>query len=102
MLASFSIVPIGVGEELKEHISAVVDLIAKSGLPYKLGAMQTTVEGEADQVMELVMRCHKLMLERAPRVLTHITIDDRKGATGRLNGKVNDVESMLRRDVSHE
>jgi len=102
MLASFSIVPIGVGEELKGHVSTIVELIAKSGLPYKLGAMQTTVEGEADQIMELVMRCHRLMLESAPRVLTHIAIDDRKGATGRLDGKVDDVESMLGRDVSHE
>jgi len=44
MVASFSVVPMGVGEELKEHIAKVLDIIDKSGLPYKLGAMQTTVE----------------------------------------------------------
>lgn len=102
MLASFSVVPLGVGEELKEHIARVLDLIEKSGLPYKLGAMQTTVEGEADQVLDLIMRCHRLMLAEAPRVLTHIAIDDRKGAVGRLEGKVADVESVLDRKLSHE
>jgi uncharacterized protein (TIGR00106 family) len=102
MLASFSIVPIGVGEELREHIARVLNLVEKSGLPYKLGAMQTTVEGEADEVMALIMRCHKLMLEAAPRVLTHIAIDDRKGAGGRLEGKVKDVESVLGRGLSRE
>jgi len=102
MLASFAIAPVGVGEELKEHIAKVLDLVDKSGLPYRLGAMQTTVEGEPEQVMDLIMRCHTLMLDRAPRVLTHIAIDDRKGATGRLQGKVADVETVLGRRLSGE
>ncbi len=102
MLASFSIAPLGVGEELREHIARVLDVIDRSGLPYKLGAMQTTVEGEPDEVMALIMKCHRLMLERAPRVLTHIAIDDRKGARGRLEGKVEDVETVLARELSHE
>jgi len=102
MLASFSIAPIGVGEELKDHIAQVLDLIDTSGLPYRLGAMQTTVEGEPDEVIDLIMKCHSLMLARAPRVLTHIAIDDRKGATGRLEGKVTDVENVLGRQLSSE
>jgi uncharacterized protein (TIGR00106 family) len=102
MLASFSIVPIGVGEELREHIAKVLDLIDESGLPYKLGAMQTTVEGEPEEVMALILQCHRLLLEDAPRVLTHIAIDDRKGAAGRLEGKVKDVEKTLGRELSSE
>ena len=102
MLASFSVVPIGVGDELREHIAKVLDFIDKSGMPYKLGAMQTTVEGEPAEVMALIMRCHTLLLEAAPRVVTHIAIDDRKGATGRLEGKVKDVEQVLGRELSHE
>jgi uncharacterized protein (TIGR00106 family) len=102
MLASFSIVPIGVGEELREPVAKVLDVIGKSGLRYKLGAMQTTVEGGPEEVMALIMTCHQLMLEDAPRVLTHIAIDDRKGASGRLEGKVKDVESVLARELSHE
>lgn len=102
MIASFSIVPIGAGEELKGHIAKIVDLVDKSGLPYKVGAMQTTIEGDTQQVMALIMRCHSLMLERAPRVLTHIAIDDRRGAEGRLEGKVADVAAVLGRLVSRE
>jgi uncharacterized protein (TIGR00106 family) len=102
MVASVSVVPIGVGEELKEHIARILDLIDKSGLPYRLGAMQTTVEGEPDQVMDLIMKCHQAMRTRATRVLTHVAIDDREGATGRLEGKVADVESVLKRKLSRE
>ncbi len=102
MVVSFSVVPIGTGVEMKEQIAMVIDLIDRSGLPYKLGAMQTTIEGDADEVMALVLKCHNLLLEVAPRVLTHIAIDDRKGAVGRLEGKVADVEAVLGRKVSHD
>ncbi len=102
MLASFSIVPIGKGEELKTDVAAVLELIDRSGLPYKLGAMQTTVEGGEAEVMALVMACHRKMRERASRVLTHITIDDRAGAVNRLSGKVKDVEGVLGRELCRE
>lgn len=102
MLASFSIIPLGVGEELKEKIAEILDIIDKSGLPYKLGAMQTTVEGDETEVMALIMKCHHHARELAPRVLTHITIDDCEGAVDRLTGKVKDVEDILGRELSHE
>jgi uncharacterized protein YqgV (UPF0045/DUF77 family) len=42
------------------------------------------------------------MRAKAKRVVTHIAIDDREGASGRLTGKVADVEKALGRKVSHE
>ena len=102
MLASFAVIPIGAGDELKELIADVLAIIDASGLPYKLGAMQTTIEGEPEQVMDLIMKCHRRVLDLAPRVLTNITIDDRKGWKDRLEGKVTDVEDVLGRKLSHE
>lgn len=57
--------------------------------------MHTTIEGESEQVMEVIMQCHGRVLQLAPRVLTSIVIDERRGATGRLRGKVRDVEEIL-------
>ena len=102
MIASFSIVPIGIGEELKEKIAEIVPIIERSGLHYVMGAMQTTVEGDSQNVLDVIMACHRHMRTVAPRVLTHITIDDREGAVGRLKGKVNDVETVLGRKVCRE
>jgi uncharacterized protein (TIGR00106 family) len=101
MLATFSVLPVGVGESLSEHVARIVDIIDASGLDYRLGAMATTVEGGEDEVMELIMRCHQAGRKAAPRVLTSITIDDREGATGRLTGKIEDVERILGRIVKH-
>jgi uncharacterized protein YqgV (UPF0045/DUF77 family) len=58
MLASFSISPVGVGEALSKHVAEIVDIIDKSGLEYKLGAMQTTVEGDDAEVVALILQCH--------------------------------------------
>lgn len=102
MIAGFSIVPIGMGEELKEKIAELVPIIERSGLDYVMGAMQTTVEGDPDTVIEVIMECHSHMRTIAPRVLTHITIDDRADAEGRIKGKIRDVEAVLGRAVSHE
>lgn len=102
MLASFSVVPLGSGEGVKELVAEALAIVDESGLSYKLGAMQTTIEGDPDKVMEVILRCHQRVLESVPRVLTHITLDDRKGATGRLEGKVADVEQVLGRKLSRE
>lgn len=95
MLASFSVVPLGVTGGVKSLVAEMLKIIDASDLDYSLGAMQTTVEGDAATVMATLLACHNRMLELAPRVLTHIAIDDRKGATGRLEGKVRDVEEVL-------
>jgi uncharacterized protein (TIGR00106 family) len=102
MLASFTVVPLGVGESLGSYVAGMVPLIEASGLSYKLGAMQTTIEGDETQVLKLIMSCHHYMLEKAPRVLTRIAIDDQAGASDRLEGKVQDVQRILGRKIRHE
>ena len=99
MIVEFSITPIGKGESLSEDVARVLDLVDKSGLPYKLTPMGTIVEGEWDEVMDLIRECHHLMRERAPRVATWIHIDDRKGAAGRIRHKVEAVEKRLGREL---
>ena len=99
MLASFSVLPVGVGEALSEYVARIIAIIDESGLDYRLGAMQTTVEGSEDEVMGLIMKCHRAARDTASRVLTSITIDDRAGASGRLSGKIEDVERVLGRNV---
>jgi uncharacterized protein (TIGR00106 family) len=95
MLASFSVVPMGTREDVKEIIAEALAIVDNSGLSYQLGPMQTVIEGETDQVLSVILECHHRVLELAPRVLTNITLDDRKGATGRLEGKVRDVEEIM-------
>jgi uncharacterized protein (TIGR00106 family) len=99
MIVEFSIVPIGKGEELGELVAKIVDIVDVSGLPYQLTAMGTLVEGEWDDIMELIKECHFKMRQYSSRVLTRISIDDREKAKNRLKGKVNEVEEILGREL---
>jgi uncharacterized protein (TIGR00106 family) len=99
MLLEFTILPVGRGESLSEDVAAVVDLIDRSGIPYRLTPMSTVVEGEWDELLALVKRCHDLVRSRCSRVSTTIHIDDRGGAVERLSGKIASVERRLGRQV---
>ncbi len=92
MLAHVQIVPIGTGEELKELIARAVKIIHDSELNYQLTSMGTIIEGDWDEVMALIKKCHLAIREHADRVATYIDIDDRAGLENRLKGKVLEVE----------
>ncbi len=101
MIAEFSIAPIREegGDSLSEFVAEMIDRVDRSGLDYRLTAMGTLVEGDRDAVFDLIRECHEAMVERAPRVLTTIRIDDRRGISDGLSAKVKSVEKKLGRDV---
>ena len=82
MLAEFSVFPIGKGEGLSQYVSQIIKMIDESGLEYRLNPMGTVVEGEWDQVLDLIKQCHHKMRQLSTRVITNISIDDREGAVG--------------------
>jgi uncharacterized protein (TIGR00106 family) len=96
MLAEFSIAPLSGGSEhLSECVAQMLRIVDESGLPYELHAMGTIVEGEWGEVMGVIEKCYRLMIERYPRVSVTIKIDDARGRTGRLRGKVESVERII-------
>jgi uncharacterized protein (TIGR00106 family) len=96
MIAAFSITPVGTGESVSASVAEAVRLVRDSGLPNETNAMFTNVEGEWDEVMDLVKACVDKVSERAPRVSVVIKIDHRPGATDGLTTKVQAVENRLR------
>jgi uncharacterized protein (TIGR00106 family) len=84
---------------LSKEVAEIIGIIEDSGIECQTTAMGTLVEGEWDEIMDLVKKCHDKLRETSGRVYTKITIDDREGATGRLKGKVASVEKHLGREV---
>ncbi len=98
MVVEFSIWPM-VGASGSEHVAKVIKMVDESGLPYKVNAMGTVVEGEWDEVMGLIKKCHQLLANQAERVITEIRIDDRKARSNRIEGKVASIEKILGKTV---
>ncbi|MDA8169664.1 MAG: MTH1187 family thiamine-binding protein [Nitrospiraceae bacterium] len=99
MLAEFSIIPVGTGESLSGQVSQVLGIIDESGLPYRLNPMGTVVEGEWDEVMRLIRKCHRAAMKHTGRCVLRIDIDDRKGKKGRMEQKISSVEKKLGRKL---
>lgn len=100
MIAEFSVVPLDKGESVSEYVSEMLDIIDKSGVDYRFTPMATVVEGDWDEVMDLISRCHHEMRKRSKRVVTDIKIDDREGAKNRISGKIESVEKKVGRELN--
>ena len=97
MLVEFRLTPVGTGEESKELLAKAVALVEKSELDYQLTAMGILLEGQWEEVMFVIQKCHEELKKFAERVVTDIIIDDRKDLNGRLKGNVLEVEYVLGR-----
>ena len=92
LLINFSIFPLDKGESVSQYVARAVKIIKDSGLPYKLGAMGTSIEGEWEEVMDVVTRCFEELKQDCSRVYMGITGDYRKIGSGRIAAKVEAVE----------
>ncbi len=99
MLVQFSMFPVGNKESASGEVAKIIDIIDKSGLPYKSTAMATIIEGDWDKIMGLVNKCRLKLRKSNNRVYMILTMDDRGGARKRLTGKVSAIENKLGRKI---
>jgi uncharacterized protein (TIGR00106 family) len=96
MIVAFSVTPLGVGEDVGEYVADAV--VRESGLPNRTDAMFTSLEGEWDEVMDVIKRAVAAVEARAPRVSLVLKADIRPGVRDGLTSKVETVERHLAAD----
>ncbi len=97
-IADICIIPIGVGISMSEYIAACERVLAGAQLKTQLHANGTNVEGEWDEVMSAVRRCHELLHSMgAPRVHTEIRVGTRSDRDQTMDDKVRSVEAKMER-----
>jgi uncharacterized protein (TIGR00106 family) len=98
VMIDLSVVPIGVGVSLSPYVAACERVIQEAGLRRTLHAFGTNIEGEWEEVMAAVKRCHEVMHAMgAPRVHTTVRIGTRVDRSQSLDDKVRSVERELGR-----
>jgi uncharacterized protein (TIGR00106 family) len=95
MLVELSIIPLGGDSHLSEEVTEVIKVIDASGLPYQLTPCGTCIEGDWDEVMAVVRRCHERARSQSAHVITMIQIEDQEGARGKLTHNVISVAAKL-------
>lgn len=94
MLVELTINPLGRGTHLSKDLAEILQLVDSSGLPFCLTPLGTCIEGDWDEVMALVKRCHDLAKKNSHHVMTSIQIEDEERASNKLEGNIAAVERM--------
>lgn len=94
MIAAFSITPLGAGESVGDLVAECVGIVRASGLRSETNAMFTNVEGEWDEVMEVIRRCVDHVAAVAPRVSVVVKIDHRPEVHDALEHKNARIASI--------
>ena len=84
---------------MHDAVAAAVRVVRDSGLPHQTDAMFTTIEGEWDEVMDVVKRATEAVGRYGPRVSLVLKADIRPGHTGELQGKVERLEAAIQRQA---
>ena len=98
MLVAFSVAPSGTGRSdgsVHDAVAAAVRVVRDSGLPSRTTSMFTEIEGEWDEVMDVVKRATEAVQASSSRVSLVLKADIRPGYTGQLKAKVERIEEHL-------
>lgn len=97
MLVAFSIWPNGgsSGDSLHDAVAAAVKVVRASGLPNRTDSMFTTIEGEWDEVFDVIHRAADAVAAYGPRVDLVIKADIRPGHSNEIIGKVERMEKAI-------
>lgn len=82
-------------DSVGEAVADAVRVVRESGLPNETNAMFTNIEGEWDEVMEVVKAAVEAVSARFPRVSLVVKADVRSGVTDAMHGKLAAIEEHL-------
>lgn len=98
VLVAFSVAPSGTGRadaSVHDAVAAAVQIVRDSGLPNRTTSMFTELEGEWEEVMDVVKRATDAVTAYGSRVSLVLKADIRPGRTGEIDGKVERLERAI-------
>ncbi len=92
-----TITPLGTGTpSVSTYVAGVERILRATPLKHELTAMGTIIEGDLDEILEVVRRMHEHpFTQGAVRVSTLLKIDDRRDKEHTIAGKMRSVNDKL-------
>jgi len=86
------------GASVSHAVSKIIDMIDKSGYPYKLTPMGTIVETTTiREALDIIEKGYEVL--DCERVYSALKFDIRKNSTNRLQTKIESVEKKLGKEI---
>jgi len=97
IILDLCVVPLGVGVSLSRYITACEKVLQEAKLKTTLHAYGTNIEGEWDQVMAAVKRCHEVVHQiGSPRIFTTIHVGTRIDRDQSMEDKIASVRTKMK------
>lgn len=72
---AFQVLPKSTGGNTYEIVDKAIEVVQQSGAKYEVGAMETVMEGELDELIEIVKKAQEACISAgATEVMTHMKI----------------------------
>jgi uncharacterized protein (TIGR00106 family) len=96
-LMEISVVPLGTERSgVGDYVAEIIKYLKNNNLPHTLTDMGTVLEGDVDQLLTVAKVLHELPFQKDVwRVVTHISIDDRRDKIVHLNDKIKTITQRL-------
>ena len=94
VIARIEVAPLGTAStSLSRYVAGCIDVLEGTpGVTYQLTAMGTIIQGPLERVFEVAQKMHEApFAQGASRVLTVLTIDDRRDKPATIESKVRAV-----------
>ncbi len=97
-IMEISVVPLGLGKpSLGDYIAEVLKYLQNENIPHELTDMGTLVHGSPATLLQVAQALHELPFKQGVmRVMTHISIDDRRDKEVFLGDKKKSVKARLK------
>ena len=96
-LMQITVIPIGTGKpSVGDYIADIEIFLREKGVEHVLNDMGTVISGPTKELLQLASEIHHIPLEKgAPRVVTHISLDERVDLERKIGEKQQSVLSRL-------
>lgn len=97
-IAEVTVVPLGTEDtSLSSYVADCQKVLEQEeGIEYQLTPMGTIIEGDLDEIFEVVKKLHQVPFDQgALRVSTSLKIDDRRDKEASMEQKLNSVNNKL-------
>jgi len=96
VLLNFAMFPTDKVGGVSAYVGKVIEFVRDSGVAYRLNPMGTTIETNTmEEALDIVNQAYKILEPDAERIYTTINIDARKGASGRIQSKIDSIERKI-------
>jgi uncharacterized protein (TIGR00106 family) len=95
-LLQLTMIPMGENVSVGDYVAKIQQRLEQEGAVFRLADMGTVIEGDVQDLLQLLAKIYETPFEQgAVRVVTNITIDDRRDKTVHLGDKIQAVAKRV-------